>query len=307
MSVNRGSWAVKEEVSYYLVRGVFFTLSLFPSSLRRLLFKHLFQTFFALHGRYRSIIMKNLSLVFPDKGESWKGEFLEKHAEAMARSIDDLFITVSPEWVKDHIRFDERAELELEQGALFFTGHLGSFELLARVVPLIGGKTGFVVRAFPNQKLNDWWQGMRAANGNLVIERNGALRKMIRGIQSSYKIGVLFDQNVTRKHAIFVNHFGRTAATTFAPAHVALHTQCPVYVITIRPEGRHRHVIKLSKVPVEDLYRDESLSKDEKIRIITERATKEFEARVLDYPEGWFWLHRRWKTAPEGMPEDFYS
>lgn len=299
--------SLKHEITYLLIRSLFGALSILPSLARRAFFTLLFRAFFVLHSGYRSVIVKNLSQVFPERDEEWKREFLKRHAASLARLLDDLFIDVTPQWVEKHVRFDRQAEFGSEGGALFFTGHLGSFELLARIVPLVGGKTGFVVRGFPNKRLDDWWQGKRGENGNLVIERNGALRKMIRGIQGGYKLGVLFDQNVTSKHAVFVDHFGRAAATSFAPAHVALHTKCSVYVITIRPDGRDNHIIDLSEVSVQDLYDNPSLSRDDKIRILTERATREFESRILQYPEGWFWLHRRWKTTPEGIPEDFYD
>jgi KDO2-lipid IV(A) lauroyltransferase len=38
---------------------------------------------------------------------------------------------------------------------------------------------------------------------------------------------------------------------------------------------------------------------DEIIRIITQRHVRALERWVRQYPEQWFWTHRRWKTRPE--------
>jgi KDO2-lipid IV(A) lauroyltransferase len=34
----------------------------------------------------------------------------------------------------------------------------------------------------------------------------------------------------------------------------------------------------------------------------TQMFTKVIEEYVRNYPEQWLWVHRRWKTRPEGQP-----
>lgn len=33
----------------------------------------------------------------------------------------------------------------------------------------------------------------------------------------------------------------------------------------------------------------------------------ELENVIREYPDHWFWIHRRFKTTPEGVKEDFYD
>ncbi len=35
----------------------------------------------------------------------------------------------------------------------------------------------------------------------------------------------------------------------------------------------------------------------------TAKFTKEIENVIRRNPEQWFWIHKRWKTRPEGEPE----
>jgi Kdo2-lipid IVA lauroyltransferase/acyltransferase len=177
---------------------------------------------------------------------------------------------------------------------------------LARSVLVLGHTTAFVVRNFKHKRIDEWWQRLRGQEGTRVIDRTGAALKMLRLIKSGTDVGVLFDQNVTRKNALFIDHFGRPAATTKSVAYTAVTTQCIVLFISLRYVGNDRYCIDLTEIPVQDVYHDSSLTAEEKMHEITVRATRELERRILAQPEGWFWMHRRWKTTPEGVPEDFY-
>ncbi|MDQ7056350.1 MAG: hypothetical protein Q9M89_07825 [Persephonella sp.] len=35
--------------------------------------------------------------------------------------------------------------------------------------------------------------------------------------------------------------------------------------------------------------------------------TEEVEKAVRKHPEQYFWVHKRWKTRPEGEPENLYT
>src|SRR5690606_20029609 len=102
------------------------------------------------------------------------------------------------------------------------TGHLGSFELLAHCVSMYGFPISFVVRPFKLERLNAWWSGIREAAGNRAIARSGAFKEILKELTSGRDVAVLFDQNVTRNHAVFVDWFGRPAATTRTVALAAL-------------------------------------------------------------------------------------
>ena len=129
---------------------------------------------------------------------------------------------------------------------------------------------------------------------------------MVRLLKSGMDVGVLFDQNITRNHALFVDWFGRPAATTKALALAALKTEAPIFVVALIQKDVDRNFYECGECNCSDIYSNTVLSKNEKLLQITESLVRRYESLILKNPESWFWMHRRWKTAPEGNAEDFY-
>jgi lauroyl/myristoyl acyltransferase len=63
--------------------------------------------------------------------------------------------------------------------------------------------------------------------------------------------------------------------------------------------GQERYVIDVVECSCFDIYEDVDSSTDEKVRIITQRVSDMYCRMIADFPEGWFWMHRRWKTRPQ--------
>ena len=125
---------------------------------------------------------------------------------------------------------------------MVLTGHLGNFEYLSHFHALSGMTMHYIVRDFKNRFVEKWWREIRERSGNTVISRRGALKKLLKAIRDGSNIGLLFDQNVTRNHAVFVDFFGRPAATTKTVGLLALRLNLPIYLFaTIRqPDGKYR-------------------------------------------------------------------
>lgn len=141
-----------------------------------------------------------------------------------------------------------------------------------------------------------------------MIAREGATKEVLRQLEDGTNVGILFDQNVTRKHAVFVPWFGRLAATARTVGLAAMRTRCPVVVVSIKSDpASDSYKIVTEEVDLKEIYDNESLDLDDRILEVTRRVSDIFVQMIRNNPSEWFWMHRRWKTAPEGMPEDFYS
>jgi KDO2-lipid IV(A) lauroyltransferase len=299
---------------YALVRSVFGLLGALSQGRRVAVCGALFRIAFAVLPRLRKTAMRNLEIAFPQATHEWRRVILSKNCTEMGRLLADVvrLPSLTPEWVQAHVKCPalERYAAVLGQqegkGVLIATGHLGSFELLGHAIGLFGYPLSAIARRFRSPVLDRWWMGLREARGNTIIDRKGAVKEMINTLLNGRSVAVLFDQNVTRNHAVFPTWFGKPAATTRSVALAALRTEVPIFVASMRYTADDTYTIEAVECDCSDVYREQALSMDEKIDLITQRLSDHFCRMITEFPEGWFWLHRRWKTRPGHEQEVVY-
>lgn len=104
---------------------------------------------------------------------------------------------------------------------------------------------------------------------------------------------LLLDQSVDCYEGVFVDFFGHRTCTNKGMVLLALKTEAPVVpAFLIREKfgftGKFLPEIPLTKTG----------DKTKDLEINTEKYNKVIESVVRQYPEQWFWVHRRWKTRP---------
>lgn len=305
---------ILELLSYLFVRGLFEVLATLPHAVRCGFFASLFRVAFATIPRLRSTIETNLKVAFPDKDANWRKMIRRRNAGEMGRLLADTvrLSRLDESWVKAHVEIpileSYRARISGENalGALIATGHLGSFELLGHAIGLYGLPLAAVARRFQSKRFDSWWTGMREARGNKIIDRKGAFKAIVASVQSGMSAAVLFDQNITRNHAVFVDWFGVPAATTRSVALAAIRTGAPIFVASIRYLGGDRYRVEASECNYSDIASRHDIDSDAKLVEITQRLSARYCEMIRDFPEGWFWLHRRWKTRPDPAEARFY-
>ncbi|HET9480210.1 MAG TPA: lysophospholipid acyltransferase family protein, partial [Candidatus Polarisedimenticolia bacterium] len=121
-------------------------------------------------------------------------------------------------------------------------------------------------------------------------------RDILRSIRAGWCVAIVIDQDTRGSEAIFVDFFGRPAATTPALALLALKTGAPIVPAFGVPleDGRYR-IVYLPEVPVE-----RTQDREADVESITRACTKIIEEQVRAQPEYWLWMHKRWKRRPGG-------
>jgi len=110
-------------------------------------------------------------------------------------------------------------------------------------------------------------------------------------------VGILMDTNMTPPQGVFVDFFGIPACTASGLARIALRTDAAVVPgFTIWDPALRKYRLRFD--PAVELIRTGHLEAD--IVANTRQFTKIIEDYVRQYPEQWLWVHRRWKTRPEG-------
>ena len=181
-----------------------------------------------------------------------------------------------------------------DRGCVFVTAHLGNWEVLALAHGWFFRPASVVARPLDNPALDARLVAFRVQNGNEVVYKQKALAHVLRALRERRDVAFLVDQNVQAKDGIFVDFFGRKAASTTVAAALAVKTGAlllPAYSV-MTPEGRHRLVY--------DAPLQWALSGDREadIAALTQRIASAIEGWVRETPEQWMWMHRRWKTRP---------
>jgi len=184
--------------------------------------------------------------------------------------------------------------LEAGRGALFLTAHFGNWELHGAAHGFIFGPMTVVVRPLDNPGLDRRLCAARAVSGNEVISKHKALARVMRALREGRGAAIVVDQNVQEQDGIFVEFFGRPAATTTVAAALALKTGCalvPARTVPL-PDGRYRLIydpplrVSVTGDRAADIAR------------ITQQVVSHLEGWIREQPQLWLWLHRRWKTQP---------
>ncbi len=134
-------------------------------------------------------------------------------------------------------------------GVILPTLHFGSFELLAQIWSFVDRPFAFLARGTDLPMFDRWWNRRREMFGSRVLWRRGGFREMVDALQAGTDVGVLFDQNVKKHHAVFVEFFGRQAATTKSIALAALRTGAPIIFAVCVDLGDGRYEILARSVP----------------------------------------------------------
>lgn len=298
-----------------LLKGIFFILNSLPLNFRLLLVEKVIRIIAFLNPSFKKISSTNLAIVFPNYTENQRNKIYEKSFSNVARLIIDFarLEYLDDKWIKENVELDLNFFKSIagkgesgEKAVLYATGHIGSFELMAHAVAKSGFPVSFIARNFTLPKTDAWWIGIREKSGNKVIDRKGAVALLLKRLSDGKDCALLFDQNVKRNHAIFTDWFGQKAATTFALAFAALKAESKLVIVSVRYTEYGKYKIVAEECNCRDIYDNHELTQDEKLFEITQRASNLFQKHILAYPEGWFWMHRRWKTRPEGEKETLY-
>ncbi len=280
-------------------------LGALPRPLSRVFAIGLAQMVYLLHPRLRRVGMRNLEMAFPEKTEAERTRILRGEFTSLGRQLAEVcqFPRYTRENIEQVVVYDGLENYEQAhargKGLLFLTAHLGAWELSAFAHSLHGHWLHVVMRPMDNAYLDRLLQGYRTMHGNKVVDKDDFVRGLLAAMKAGEDVGILMDTNMTPPQGIFVDFFGIPACTASGLARIALRTDAAVVPgFTIWDEALGKYRLRFD--PALELIRTGDQEAD--VAANTQRFTKAIEDYARQYPEQWLWVHRRWKTRPEGQP-----
>jgi Kdo2-lipid IVA lauroyltransferase/acyltransferase len=257
--------------------------------------------FYFFHVRLRQVGQRNLAMALPEKSETERTRILRGVFTTLGRQLADLcqFPRYTQENIDEVVIYEGLENYERAyargKGVLFLTAHFGGWELSAFAHSLHGHWLHIVMRPMDNQYLDRMIESYRTMHGNKTVAKDDFVRGLLAAMKAGETVGILMDTNMTPPQGVFVDFFGIPSGL----ARIALKTDAavvPGFTIWDSALGKYR----LRFDPAVELARTGDLEAD--IVANTQKFTKVIEDYVRQYPEQWLWVHRRWKTRPEGQP-----
>ncbi len=293
---------MRYRIEYALAWTILKCIGALPRPLARAAGISLAWVIYLLHGKLRRVGRRNLELVFPEKSRRERTKILRGVFTSLGRQLAELCLyrrytreNVSKIVVYEGFENYERA-LARGKGVLFLTAHLGAWELSAFAHSLYGYPLGVLMRPLDNPYLDRLVRTYRTLHGNKTVDKDFA-RGLIAAMRKGETVGALMDTNMIASQGVFVDFFGTQACTATGVARVALRTDAAVVPgFTIWDPMLKKYRLRFD--PAAKLIRTGDTEAD--VVANTALFTKIIEDYVRRYPDQWLWVHRRWKTRPEG-------
>jgi KDO2-lipid IV(A) lauroyltransferase len=296
---------MRQRLEYALVWFIVRTIGVLPRPLARGAAIALAWSVYFFHIRLRHVGKRNLELAFPQKNRRERAAILRGVFTSLGRQLAELclFPKYTIENVSEVVVYDGfenfQQAVDRGKGVLFLTAHLGAWELSAFAHSLYGHPLHIVMRSLDNPYIDRLARQYRTMHGNTTVDKDAAVRGLLSAMKAGETVGILMDTNMTPPQGVFVNFFEIPACTASGLARIALRTDATVVPgFTIWDPALRKYRLRFDPPP--QLIR----TGDDDADIVANTAsfTKVIEDFVRQYPDQWLWVHRRWKTRPEGQP-----
>lgn len=248
----------------------------------------------------RTLTLKHLALAFPGKSAREVMGLARSTFKMLGKNAGDILRSSRVKHLGDLEKFLVTHGLEHYQeahsrgkGVIFLTCHLGAFDLQITNMALRGLNPNIIGTPLKDKRLNDLLWGYRNLHGAIPIARGKETFRMIKVLKSGGSVALLIDQD-TKVKTVFVDFFGRPAATPVGAAVLALKTGAsvvPTYIYLGRDNLQHMHILpEIPMVATGDEEHD--------IRFNTQVMTNFIEEKIREHPDQWVWMHERWRTVP---------
>jgi len=252
---------------------------------------------YRLARQRKHIAAVNIRLCFPELDSHQQGLLLKKHFLSLGqgivetalcwwgrdRQLQSRYTLIGEDYLRD--------ALARGKGVILLSAHFTTLELGGR---LLARQCPFHVlyRPHKNPLFEAVMQRARIRRFEKAIPRE-ATRALLASLKQNRAVWYAPDQNHGRRQSLFVPFFGVSAATLATTSRLAkLSGAAVVPFFQMRRPDNSGYLLMLcpalTDFPGDDLHAD------------TSRINRLFEAVIREMPEQYLWVHRRFKTRPEG-------
>ncbi|MBN1297184.1 lysophospholipid acyltransferase family protein [bacterium] len=258
-------------------------------------------------GIRRQVLRDNMSIAFPDTSFADRnrmirnvylntGRFLGNWLTMPKRlgRIADEVTLLHPEIVR---QADEQG-----RGLLICSAHLGNWELLASYcAENLSPHLTIVRHKLSNSRLDRWFTDVHEMMGFGDVIKGQSVIEIFRRLHRREHIGMLVDQS-GRGSGIWIPFFGRPTSFHRGPGVIASKTGAAVVTAFCVPSVFGKWEIRVRALTVlltGDLELD--------TYAVMREYARHLEEIIREFPDWYFWYHRRWKTPVPAEVSDRWN
>ncbi len=187
-----------------------------------------------------------------------------------------------------------REVLERKRGGLVIVPHVGMWEAMPAIFTALGFRPAYAVSRPPrNRPLSRHAQRERERRGYRLLHRHGAIESLTHVVQAGGYVGLMLDQRARGK-TVLVPFFGRLAHCERAIAVLVRRLRKPVvFAACYRTATPFRYRATFPRVIQPEEFAGASPE------AVASEINREQERMILAAPEQYFWLHDRYRNAPQ--------
>jgi len=257
---------------------------------------------FMLGHERREVARTNLRLCFPQWSHEKREKILRKHFRAFGRNLLEHGILwwSSRERIKKLVRVEgqENWQVVKDKPVIWLAPHFVGLDMGgSRLHAEYSGASMYSLQK--NSLVNALLlRGRTRFGGSILISRHQGIRPVIKALRAGAPFYYLPDMDYGPRDSLFIPFFDVPAATIPTLSRLVRITGAKVVpCVTRQLPGGQGYLVKF--YPAWEDFPGKSIEDD------TRRMNAFIEDRVLEMPEQYFWLHKRFKTRPPGEAKPY--
>jgi KDO2-lipid IV(A) lauroyltransferase len=307
---NKRLQRLKNDSLYGFARGMFALARAIPLTRGLRLGAAIGSLAWPIMARERRLALLHLRVAFPQWSAAEREAVARESFRNLGRSFFELFhfdeILATVKSAQPYVRFvgDEyvQAARTARRGLVFFTGHLGNWELMAATFAAFTGvPANEIVRAVYDPRINELLNRHRRQYNYHPLSRGGAelVADITRVLANNEGLGLLIDQD-TKVRGVFADWFGYPAWTPSGAAYLCYQADVDAMMMSIHRDAAGGHTMEIS-APVRRPHTGDAKAD---VAAYTQLMNDHLCDHLRRHPTEWVWFHRRWKTRPANEPPD---
>ena len=276
--------------------GVMRLLARLPLSVLRGLGWLIGRTLFVLAAPRRRVALRNLALCYPDVSEQQRRVWAQETFVVFCQSwLDRSWLWFAPrEVVLARVKLTGALdELEGDTPTIIFAPHFYGMDAGGSALTLHTSRAfTSIFSTHPNPAVDAWFREGRQRFGDVrMLNRNDGVKPIISNLRKGGLLYLLPDMDFGRNDSLFVPFYGVQAATVPSLSRFARLGRAKVIAMVTRltPTGYCAEITaSWPAYPSEDVQAD------------TARMNAHLQSYIDASPGQYYWVHKRFKTRPEG-------